>query len=423
MLYLLLAVCLLSLSHGWFHPRGSSGSRFLTPLTHQRLSAGAAGRDVGTTDSIPGGRGEGGRKLASGVLLTTLTLTLQALRPRSASAIGQLVELQSQSCVLQDVAFNVQDASREAEMFRVLFQDTSRVLRTRSRGSDNTTMIGFGPDAYRQPSAFRPGVSALFEYGGHSTITLRSRGVQPEQGASPEAAVTEIYSPGNALQFVKIGTEQLRISKGIAEGARVSGAYGWVDLESPSGVPLEVVVGTVADPLMYACLRVSSLAESTAFCEALGMRRAAVPYARQQGSNFEPQLPPTATYMTFSLPPVDSSSSSSNTTTSAAASSSSSAVNAPINGAFAPGSPGLGLLLVERDKKKKQPPLSVGSVLEGFTIVADTSKPLAPAVARALTESVVSDGPRQGQGLAVSPDGYRFFVQTFDAFDKETRGA
>lgn len=360
---------------------------------------------VGATDSVPTLNGRDGNpamppsKLTSKLgLLTSLSMTLQFLRPRSARAIGSLFELQTQSCVLQDVSFNVQDTSREAEMFRVLFQDTTKVLRSTSRGGSNTTTIGFGPDVYKQPASFRPGVNALFEYGGHSTVTLRGNSMLPNEDGASE--VTEIFTPGTGLQFVKIGSEQLRISKGIAEGAKVSYAYGWVDLESPSGIPLEIVVGTVADPLMYSCLRVSSLKESLPFFEkSLGMTRHFVPYARQKGSNFEPQLAKDAVYLTYA---------------SAGSGTVGEDEGFPLNGSFASGSPGMGLLLVERDPKK-HPPVTVGSVLDCFKIVVDVDKDLPADVTRALLEG------KGGQGVLTSPDGYKFVVQPFAQFEKETR--
>ena len=139
----------------------------------------------------------------------------------------------------------------------------------------------FGPDSLRVPKNFLFGVTDLASYGGHTTVTLRSL----KQNADGNS---EIVNPGNGLKYLKVGAEH-RISKGIQAGADVEGAYGWIDVRSPGGIPLEVVVGIARDPFMFACLRVSNIKESVAFfTEVLGMREGPMPLARQPGSQYEP---------------------------------------------------------------------------------------------------------------------------------------
>ena len=44
--------------------------------------------------------------------------------PRPAKAVGNLFEVKSLPCVIQDVSFNVPDSKEETKMFKALFQDT-----------------------------------------------------------------------------------------------------------------------------------------------------------------------------------------------------------------------------------------------------------------------------------------------------------
>jgi len=199
-----------------------------------------------------------------------------------------------------------------------------------------------------------------------------------------------VINPGNGLQYVKIGTEQLRISKGVALGGTVTYAYGWVDMRTPSGIPLELVVGTSADPLMMACLRCSSVAVTASFLvDELGMSPQPYPYARQVGSNFEPQFPAGGIFMSFG-----------------------------------PGQ--FGLLLVPSQSKggKQQPkssssigaePIDVGNVLDAFKIIVD-DKPNAPLPPPPAAKRFL-DGDARTSTL-VAPDGYTFRFQRYSDFSR-----
>lgn len=67
------------------------------------------------------------------------------------------------------------------------------------------------------------------------------------------------------MEYIKIGVETLRISKAIENDAIIKYAYGWVDLVTPGGLPLEVVVGIAKDPIMSIFLRVNNLNATEAF--------------------------------------------------------------------------------------------------------------------------------------------------------------
>ena len=225
-----------------------------------------------------------------------------------------------------------------------------------------------------------------------------------------------------------------------------------MDLLSPGGVPLQVVVGTARDPLQLCCLRVSDLQASTAFCtEQLGMQVLSperFPLARTAGSNFEPTQPRGSVLLGYGPgytpgPGLDPD------------------VDYPID------YPGLCLLLVDgpvnsnsaagggstvtsatgegstengRNRRRARAaggavaPLRVGSLLDALTIVVDDSAPDVvasyPAVIRDFLLSRSSGrsnatpeagaGGRGGETLRLrSPDGYGFVVKPYSVFRRE----
>lgn len=332
-------------------------------------------------------------------ILTGLNVLLfqRCFNPNPAHAIGQLFELQGVNCVLQDVSFNVQNTFEESELVRLLFQGTSKTLRNVVQNGANTTTIGFGPDMLKSPASFHPGVSSFFEYGGHATITLKSAAPSRPTGSPTDSnnEIRDILNPGNGLQYIKLGTEQLRISKGVEAGAKVSYAYGWVDLDTPSGIPMEVVVGVAKDPLMMACLRCTSVPESVEFFKSqLGMIEVPYPYARQVGSNFEPQLRPGAVYLSY---------------------------GADLFGILL--SPTLNAKKDAKDSKnypnfnayKNTGSIDVGNVLDYFKIVIDDKARDLPPAAVKLVES------GEDEIIVTSPDGYRFKLQRYSAFEKSIK--
>ncbi len=279
-----------------------------------------------------------------------------------AQAIGNLYEFQEQSCLIQDVSFNVPGSVKDAQMFKALFQDTCLPLKE----AETVTTIGFGPDSLQVPKDFRFGVTDLTAYGGHTTVTLRS--LKPDIDGN-----IEIVDPGNGLQYIKVGAEQLRISKGIQAGAEVEGAYGWIDAKSPGGIPLEIVVGITRDPFMFACLRVSNLKESVAFfTNVLGMQQGPMPLARQPGSQYEPPQAKGDIFMNY-------------------------------------GGDTYGLLLTPAKKGTRVDP---GGLLGEFTILADDSA----AGLERLPSEVKGALLAEGSHTIVSPDGYTFLVKPISKY-------
>lgn len=238
----------------------------------------------------------------------------------------------------------------------------------------------------------------LIYAGCHATISLRSRTRSDD--------LVEIFDKGNGVQYVKVGSELLRISKGIEKGGnmlhflyllciRIDGslshagmklkyAYGWVDADSPSDVPVEVIVGLRRDPLMFTCIQVSNMKESSAFFqEQLGMQQLPFPLARQAGSQFEPQQPDKSVYVGYS----DDS---------------------------------MGLLLVPAPKGVV---VNVGTVFDAFTVVVDDegegwNPPPAVQSALALGKTETEASKSSATGSLVSPDGYKIKLVKYSDYRK-----
>lgn len=283
------------------------------------------------------------------------------------NAVGNLYELKDQTAVFQDICFNMINSDSDIEMFLGLFDNNCNIVRKSSSGGENITVLGFGPDVYDSPPSFRPGISSFSVYGGHSSITLRSQQLDDNTMIG--------YEKGNGLQFIKIGADSIRLSKAIAAGAIIKDAYGFVNMESPGGIPLQVVVGDRRDPIMNVCLRVSDLAASEQFFkESLGMMILPFQLARPPNSQFEAKQPPKSVYLGYS---PDT----------------------------------LGVLLVQAEKGTT---VFVGSQLEGFRIVFDDSKPQEelPVGARTAVDGV---------SLIKSPDGYPFIFQSYSNYKKSTK--
>lgn len=135
--------------------------------------------------------------------------------PYEVNAIGSIDELSRQSMVLQDVSFNVPNNQGDIASLQALFQDKIKRIREVNTNDNRVlTVIGFGADAYNSPSSFIPGVSDFQEDGAHCTITLRDK--VRSNGGNDEI---ELFERGTGLEFLKVGVETLRLSKGIENGA------------------------------------------------------------------------------------------------------------------------------------------------------------------------------------------------------------
>ena len=154
-------------------------------------------------------------------------------------------------------------------------------------------------------------------------------------------------------------------------------AYGWVDLDTPGGIPMEVIIGLARDPVMLTCLRVTNVADSAKFfIEQLGMKVLPFPLSRAKGSTFEPEQVPGSQYVGYS----DNS---------------------------------MGLMLTP-SPKLKAPPLVIGTMLEAFTLVYDDSAGAADKLPPAVMK-VLGGAPN----VVKSPDGYSFVLKGYEQFKKE----
>lgn len=143
------------------------------------------------------------------ITIPTLALLLTAfIYPEKSIAVGELSEFKQQNIVLQDVSLNVPKNVADGELFKALFVNKFQILR--SSPSFEEIVLGFGPDTYTQPKSFVPGISSFQEYGGHATITLLSKSLPDDN--------VEAFERGNGLQYIKIGAEDIRLSKAIEKG-------------------------------------------------------------------------------------------------------------------------------------------------------------------------------------------------------------
>ncbi len=137
----------------------------------------------------------------------------------STRAMGNLPEFSTQPLLLKDVSFNVQDVDKEVEMIEELFQGRCKELRRFTKDQEVYSVVGFGPDAFEKGENFVPGVTNWNYYGGHGTITLRSKVLKSDDD------VMDIYDRGNGFQCIKVGASTIRISKAIQKGIEACISY------------------------------------------------------------------------------------------------------------------------------------------------------------------------------------------------------
>ena len=320
------------------------------------------------TDSTPMNNNDIIKTTISNTILNSIVInSLLLSKPKNANAIGNLYELSNEPMIFQDVSFNVLNTYNDAIMFQSLFQDTCQTIRSSSNKGINTTTISFGADAYKSPSTFRPGISSYAMDGGHATITLLSKDETDQD-------VQEIFSKGNGLQYIKFGSELLRLSKGVENGANIKFAYGWVDLDTPNNIPVKVVVGIRRDPLMCVCIAVSNIDQTVKFLsEELGMKQMPLPLARNPGSEFEPQPQKGDVYMGYTPDTM-------------------------------------GFLLTPVPKGAR---LSLGTQLNGFNIIVDdkAADKLPPSIQELIAN-------KNNKKIIESPDGYKFIITPYSEFEK-----
>lgn len=325
------------------------------------------------------------------------TQAIHAATSSSSSSAAYSIKPTPPDLVLQDISFNVQSIDNEIKMLKATFIDTCTVLREQITNNkiDNKQIISnvfaFGPDTYDASKVFfLPGVSSYFSQGGHATITYQMTKIDDKIDSNDN--LIEITENGNGLQYVKVGTEYLRLSKAIENGGAIKYAYGYIDVDTPNEIPLEIVVGKTNDPIMLTCLRVSNMKESLDFfINTLGMTKYPLPLARASGSVFERAQPSKTEYVSYS----------DNT---------------------------MGILLTEtpsvndleskkRNKKVVIEPVVVGNKLSGFTIIAND-------ISEMIDGSNDSDAKKRikdliSKQMVTSPDGYKFYIKPYSTFSKE----
>ena len=202
-----LLVVLLALSAAWTVDSGATRVRAcrwsILPLRSAVPADGAEVATTSETSSTPRTPAGHGRQRAASCVktlsaLTAAVATSAVSRVAPARAIGALAEFKTQNMVLQDIAFNVRDTTKDAKALQALFQDAMKPLRTSTAGKTNTTVLAFGPDAYRSPKTFYPGVSTFYEDGGHATLTLVAQRLEGDDD------VVELFERGNGLQYIKV---------------------------------------------------------------------------------------------------------------------------------------------------------------------------------------------------------------------------
>lgn len=76
-------------------------------------------------------------------------------------------------------------------------------------------------------------------------------------------------------------------------------AYGWVNVVSPSGLPVRSIVGIRPDPIMFLAINCADVKQSEEFYNKLGFVRQEFPYARPNSGQgqFEPPQPNKSVYL------------------------------------------------------------------------------------------------------------------------------
>ncbi len=313
------------------------------------------------------------KKYAAIALTSTSILNFPALSSFAAdNGLGSNTILKDQSMVLQDISFRVPNIDMDSEVLSKLTQNSMKILRS----TKNSKTIGFGADTLNKIDDFIPGVSSFNADSGHATITLIEDKIN-----NGDSEATIITDKGNGIQFIKLGADLVRISKAIEAGAEVKTAYGYIDLDTPAGIPIEVVLGIRRDPLSYIALRVSNVKQSGEWLKnTLGMKQIDFDktLSRVKGSDFEPQLKsfPGSQYYSYS-------------------------------------DDTMGVLLLASPKGAG--PIEVGGLIDSLKIVVD---PIALDVPQSIKDLFSNAQDKNENKYLESPDGYRFIVQSVEDFEK-----
>jgi hypothetical protein len=197
--------------------------------------------------------------------------------------------------ILQGITIRVVDQSQQKAMITFLEDGFDcEVLRKRIVGSVEETWLGFGPEQLSIPDDFQIPVSSFAKYGGHASIHL----IYDAKETTPYYRIGDGV-PGNNIAYLQLGVPTYRISQIVKNGGNIIDAYGYVNVISPSGLPIRGIVGISPDPIMFVAINCIDVKQSQKFYEQLGFVVQPYPYCRpNQGlGQFEPIQPDKSVYM------------------------------------------------------------------------------------------------------------------------------
>lgn len=225
--------------------------------------------------------------------LTAATLPLVSPGSPAQASVGTLPEFQDTNVVLKGVTVKVTDPTQLNQMINFLqICFDFKVLRSTADGSD--VWLGYGPEQMSMPADFKLPVSSFQNYGGHASIHVR----YDAQATSPYYRGDGV-SLGDNVAYVQVGVPNYRVTQMVKQGGNVLDAYGFVNVISPSGLPMRGIVGIWPDPLMFCAINCVNVEKSKAFYKQLGFVEQEYPYCRlgKGTGDFEPPQPKNSVYL------------------------------------------------------------------------------------------------------------------------------
>jgi hypothetical protein len=72
------------------------------------------------------------------------------------------------------------------------------------------------------------------------------------------------------MRIISVGVTGYRISEMVKYGGNILDAYGFVNVVSPSGLPIRGIVGISPDPMMFLAINCVDVKKSKTYYEQLG---------------------------------------------------------------------------------------------------------------------------------------------------------
>jgi len=227
------------------------------------------------------------------IAAATAAVLTTPLSPAQAS-IGTLPEYANTNTILQGITVKLTDPSQFEQMITFLTTCFDfKILRSNADASD--VWLGFGPERMSIPDDFVIPASSFNQYGGHASIHL-----QYDITATTPYYRSDGNVPGDNVEFLQVGVPQYRVSQMTGAGGTVVDAFGFVNVVSPSGLPMRGIVGVWPDPMMFVAIRCANVEESRKFYETtLGFKEVDYPYCRllKGKGDFEPEKPKNSIYL------------------------------------------------------------------------------------------------------------------------------